>query len=167
MAAPTSTSSSSPSLRQLRPGGELIFITPRDFLKATSAVKLNRLLVESGSITDAIELGDARVRRRGAELPDLAFREGRSARAMRYCALGVGDDLAAGLAAPAWEERHLVEAGGHLMFARGDCRCGLAGDGLCRRSARCRRDELVHRRGEWQIATSCARRRSAPGRPGA
>ncbi|NLF54194.1 MAG: class I SAM-dependent methyltransferase, partial [Thauera phenolivorans] len=45
-------------VRHLRPGGELIFITPRDFLKATSAVKLNRLLYEAGSITDAIELGD-------------------------------------------------------------------------------------------------------------
>jgi adenine-specific DNA-methyltransferase len=45
---------------------------------------------------------------------------------MRYCALGVGDDLAAGLAAPAWEERHFVEAGGHLMFARGDYPLRLA-----------------------------------------
>ena len=47
-------------LRHLAPGGELIFITPRDFLKATSALQLNRLLW-SGPITDAIELGDARV----------------------------------------------------------------------------------------------------------
>jgi adenine-specific DNA-methyltransferase len=31
-------------LRHLEPGGELIFITPRDLLKATSAVPLNRLL---------------------------------------------------------------------------------------------------------------------------
>jgi adenine-specific DNA-methyltransferase len=38
-------------LRHLEPGGELIFITPRDFLKATSAVKLNRLLFEAGSPT--------------------------------------------------------------------------------------------------------------------
>ncbi|HMV94289.1 MAG TPA: class I SAM-dependent methyltransferase [Thauera aminoaromatica] len=114
-------------LRHLRPGGELIFITPRDFLKATSAVKLNRLLVESGSITDAIELGDARVF--DDAVPNCLiwrFEKGRSARAMRYCALGVGDDLAAGLAAPAWEERHLVEAGGHLMFARGDYPLRLA-----------------------------------------
>ena len=114
-------------LRHLRPGGELIFITPRDFLKATSAVKLNRLLVESGSITDAIELGDARVF--DDAVPNCLiwrFEKGRSERAMRYCALGVGDDLAAGLAAPAWEERHFVEAGGHLMFARGDYPLRLA-----------------------------------------
>ena len=114
-------------LRHLRPGGELIFITPRDFLKATSAVKLNRLLVESGSITDAIELGDARVF--DDAVPNCLiwrFEKGRSERAMRYCALGVGDDLAAGLTAPAWEERHFVEAGGHLMFARGDYPLRLA-----------------------------------------
>jgi adenine-specific DNA-methyltransferase len=48
-------------LRHLLPGGELIFITPRDFLKATSAVRLNRLLHAAGTITDFIELGDARI----------------------------------------------------------------------------------------------------------
>lgn len=108
-------------LRHLKPGGELIFITPRDFLKATSAVKLNRLLFEAGSITDAIELGDARV------FPDAVpncliwrFEKGRRERSLRYCEIGVGDALDAALAAPAWVERHFVEAGGHLMFARGD-----------------------------------------------
>ena len=108
-------------LRHLKPGGELIFITPRDFLKATSAVKLNRLLFEAGSITDAIELGDARV------FPDAVpncliwrFEKGCSARSLRYCEIGVGDDLGAALAAPAWEARHFIECAGHLMFARGD-----------------------------------------------
>lgn len=114
-------------LRHLRPGGELIFITPRDFLKATSAVKLNRLLFEAGSITDAIELGDARV------FPDAVpncliwrFEKGHSARSLRYCEIGVGDDLAAALAAPAWETRHFIECAGHLMFARGDYPLRLA-----------------------------------------
>jgi hypothetical protein len=47
--APTSTCSSSRSAcAMLEPGGELIFITPRDFLKATSAVPLNRLLFAQG-----------------------------------------------------------------------------------------------------------------------
>ena len=108
-------------LRHLEPGGELIFITPRDFLKATSAVKLNRLLFEAGSITDAIELGDARV------FPDAVpncliwrFEKGCAARDMRYCEIGVGDDLGAALAAPRWEARHFIECAGHLMFARGD-----------------------------------------------
>lgn len=108
-------------VRHLRPGGELIFITPRDFLKATSAVKLNRLLFESGTITAAIELGDARVF--VDAVPNCLiwrFEKGCGARAMRHCGIGAGDDLAAALAAPAWEERHFVEAGGHLMFARGE-----------------------------------------------
>ncbi len=48
-------------LRHLQPGGELIFITPRDFLKATSAIKLNEFLYRQGTITDLIELGDQKV----------------------------------------------------------------------------------------------------------
>jgi len=48
-------------VRHLRPGGELIFITPRDFLKATGAARLNTWLYDQGSFTDMIELGDARV----------------------------------------------------------------------------------------------------------
>lgn len=48
-------------IRHLEPGGELIFITPRDFIKATGAHKLNRLIFASGSITDFIDLGDARI----------------------------------------------------------------------------------------------------------
>lgn len=48
-------------LQHLSPGGELIFIVPRDFIKATAARKLNQLIFEQGSITDFIDLGDARV----------------------------------------------------------------------------------------------------------
>lgn len=48
-------------IRHLRPGGELIFITPRDFLKATGAAQLNTWLNDQGSITDLIELGDAKI----------------------------------------------------------------------------------------------------------
>jgi adenine-specific DNA-methyltransferase len=47
-------------VRHLRPGGELIFIVPRDFIKLTAARKLNAWLFEQGSITDFIETGDAR-----------------------------------------------------------------------------------------------------------
>ncbi|MEY3201668.1 MAG: hypothetical protein RIR70_1218 [Pseudomonadota bacterium] len=49
------------ALRHLKPGGELIFITPRDFLKATSAAGLNKLLFEQGTLTDLIDLGDSSV----------------------------------------------------------------------------------------------------------
>jgi len=114
-------------LRHLQPGGELIFITPRDFLKATSAVKLNRLLFEAGTITDAIELGDARVF--ADALPNCLiwrFEKGRFERTMRYAEIGVGDDLAASLAAPRWQTRHFVESNGHLMFTRGDYPLHLA-----------------------------------------
>ena len=48
-------------VRHLKPGGELIFITPRDFLKATGASRLNVWLHEQGTITHIEELGDARV----------------------------------------------------------------------------------------------------------
>lgn len=48
-------------VRHLNPGGELIFITPRDFLKSTGAAQLNTWLYEQGTITDLEELGDARI----------------------------------------------------------------------------------------------------------
>ena len=48
-------------VRHLRPGGELIFITPRDFLKATGAGRLNTWLHDHGSFTDMIDLGDAKI----------------------------------------------------------------------------------------------------------
>ena len=48
-------------VRHLKPGGELIFITPRDFLKATGAARLNVWLHDQGTITDLVDLGDARI----------------------------------------------------------------------------------------------------------
>lgn len=45
-------------INHLNDGGELIFITPRDFLKATSSIMLNKFIYESGTITDLIDLGD-------------------------------------------------------------------------------------------------------------
>ena len=48
-------------MQHLTTGGELIFITPRDFIKATSARKLNAALYDQGSITHYLELGDAAI----------------------------------------------------------------------------------------------------------
>jgi adenine-specific DNA-methyltransferase len=48
-------------LHHLTAHGELIFITPRDFLKATAARHLNHFLYTLGTITDWIELGDKRI----------------------------------------------------------------------------------------------------------
>jgi adenine-specific DNA-methyltransferase len=42
----------------LEEGGELIFIVPRDFIKASSSVKLNKLIYKEGTITDGIDFGD-------------------------------------------------------------------------------------------------------------
>lgn len=115
------------ALRHLNPGGELIFITPRDFLKSTSAVRLNLLLAESGSITDAIELGDARVF--ADAVPNCLiwrFEKDRRERAMRHAEVSVGDDLADVLAAPRWQARNFLECAGHLMFVRGDYPLRLA-----------------------------------------
>ena len=49
------------SIRHLEPGGELIFIVPREFIKLTSARKLNAWLFTQGSITHFYETGDVRV----------------------------------------------------------------------------------------------------------
>ena len=45
----------------LNDGGELILITPRDFLKSTASVRLNEFLFSQGSITDFIDLGDKKI----------------------------------------------------------------------------------------------------------
>ncbi|MDR1912840.1 MAG: class I SAM-dependent methyltransferase [Helicobacteraceae bacterium] len=49
------------SIRHLNHRGELIFITPREFLKATSSVKLNHFIYTQGTITDLIDLGDKKI----------------------------------------------------------------------------------------------------------
>jgi len=88
-------------IRHLEPGGELIFITPRDFLKATGAARLNVWLAEQGTITDFDDLGDARIFH-GAT-PNCAiwrFEKGNRSHRLR-------------------DGRRMVLAGGQLMFTRG------------------------------------------------
>lgn len=109
------------AVRHLQPGGELIFITPRDFLKATGAVRLNHWLFERGTITHALELGDARVF--SGALPNCMiwrYELGNLSRNTAWAEVRSGDDIAATLAAPPWQFRHFAEFGGHLMFVRGD-----------------------------------------------
>lgn len=96
-------------LRHLQPGGELVFITPRDFLKATSAVRLNALLYAAGTITDFIDLGDAKIFTDAT--PNCAiwrFERDNFSRRTRY-----QSDASDGV-----EERHFLFAGGHLAFSR-------------------------------------------------
>lgn len=46
-------------VEHLEDGGEMILITPREFIKATSSIKLNNFLYENGTITDWYEYGDS------------------------------------------------------------------------------------------------------------
>jgi adenine-specific DNA-methyltransferase len=89
-------------VRHLKPGGELIFITPRDFIKLTAARKLNAWLFEQGSITDFIETGDASIF--GEYVPNCAiwrFEKGRIERRMH-------------------DGRRFAENAGQLLFLSGD-----------------------------------------------
>ena len=113
-------------LRHLAPGGELIFITPRDFIKATSSVPLNRLLFASGTITDFVDLGDTRVF--DDATPNCAiwrFQRDDTSRRTRYAAQGFSDGLR-GLTRLDWEARHFLESGGQLLFTRDDYPLRLA-----------------------------------------
>jgi adenine-specific DNA-methyltransferase len=88
-------------VRHLAPGGELIFITPRDFLKATGAARLNAWLYDQGTITDFEELGDARVF--DGVVPNCAiwrFEKGNTTRRLQ-------------------DGRRMVLAGGQLLLTRG------------------------------------------------
>jgi len=89
-------------IRHLKPGGELVFIVPREFIKLTAAKKLNAWLYEQGSITHFYETGDVRVF--GEHTPNCAifrFEKGRFDRLMA-------------------DGRRFVEADGQLMFLRDD-----------------------------------------------
>jgi adenine-specific DNA-methyltransferase len=96
-------------VRHLNPGGELIFIVPRDFIKLTAARKLNAWLFEQGTITDFIETGDSNIF--GAFVPNCAifrFEKGRFDRRMS-------------------DDRHVFTlVDGQLMFLRNDYSVPLA-----------------------------------------
>ena len=105
------------AVRHLAVGGELIFITPRDFMKATSSVRMNQWLYANGSITHAIELGDARVF--SSAVPNCLiwrYEKGCSDRSVQYAEIGNRDNLESSLDSPDWQTRHFSEAAGHLMF---------------------------------------------------
>ncbi len=88
-------------VRHLKPGGELIFITPRDFLKSTGAARLNTWLFEQGTLTDFEELGDAHVF--DGVVPNCAiwrFEKGNRARRLA-------------------DGRRMVLSGGQLLLTRG------------------------------------------------
>jgi adenine-specific DNA-methyltransferase len=91
-------------VRHLKPGGELVFIVPREFIKLTAARKLNAWLAGEGSITDFFETGDRRIF--GEHTPNCAifrFEKGRRERRMN-------------------DGRSFTEVDGQLMFLRDDYR---------------------------------------------
>lgn len=96
-------------VRHLKPGGELIFITPRDFLKATGAARLNVWLHDQGTITDLVELGDARIF--DGALPNCAIWRFEKGNLTRRTSDG----------------RRMRLAGGQLLFTRGIYSVPLAG----------------------------------------
>lgn len=114
-------------VRHLAPGGELIFITPRDFLKSTSARRLNRWLHERGTITNVIDLGDARVF--ADALPNCLiwrYELGNLSHNTAWARIGQGDDLAANLERTHWQLRHFSECAGHLLFSHGEYTLNMA-----------------------------------------
>lgn len=95
-------------IRHLKPGGELVFIVPREFIKLTAAKKLNAWLYAQGSITHFYETGDVRVF--GDHTPNCAifrFEKGRQDRRME-------------------DGRRFTEVDGQLMFLRDDYKVRFA-----------------------------------------
>lgn len=108
-------------VRHLAPGGELIFITPRDFLKATSARRMNRWLHAQGTITHAIELGDARVFTDA--LPNCLiwrYELGNLSHNTAWAHISQSDKLAHALEYPPWQYRRFSECAGQLRFSHHD-----------------------------------------------
>ena len=95
------------SVRHLDDGGELIFIVPREFIKLTSAARLNAWLYEQGTITHWIETGDARIF--AGALPNCAiFRFVRGDFSRRT--------LWRRLDRATWDERRMVQWAGQIAF---------------------------------------------------
>lgn len=95
-------------VRHLKPGGELVFIVPREFIKLTAAKKLNAWLYSQGSITDFLETGDSSIF--GPYVPNCAifrFEKGRMERTLR-------------------DGRRFTQVDGQLMFLREDYSLPLA-----------------------------------------
>ncbi len=96
------------AVEHLKPGGELIFIVPREFIKLTAAKKMNRWLFEHGTITHWIETGDTRLFQ-GA-VPNCAifrYELGNFSRRTQYRTWQTS-----------WEDREFVEFSGQLAFTR-------------------------------------------------
>jgi adenine-specific DNA-methyltransferase len=99
------------AIEHLEDGGELIFITPRDFVKLTAAAKLNDWLFEQGTITHWIETGDTRIF--DGALPNCAifrFVKGNLSRKTLYRTIQDSS----------WDKRAMVHIKGQLAFTHAE-----------------------------------------------
>lgn len=104
-------------VRRLLPGGELIFIVPRDWLKATASAPLNRWLFAQGTITHLIDLGDARLFANAVPNCHIfRFVKGDFSRRSLVAHLGQGEPIPENPQELPWEERHFAESDGQLLF---------------------------------------------------
>ncbi len=95
------------SIRHLAEGGELIFIVPREFIKLTSAAKLNDWLYSQGTITHWCETGDTRLFT--GVIPNCAiFRFVRGDFSRRALWRRLGDEQ--------WDAREMVHLQGQIAF---------------------------------------------------
>jgi len=98
------------AVRHLEPGGELIFLVPREFIKLTAARKLNAWLYERGTITHWIETGDQPIfQNAGPNCAIFRFELGDYSRETKWQVLG----------STVWETRVFTEMGGQIAFLKG------------------------------------------------
>lgn len=103
----------------LEDGGELIFINPREFLKATSSIKLNNFIFEQGCITDMIDMGDAKLF--GKFAPNCViwrFVKGSKSRKTNYSTASL---VNGNLTLDFKEERKFRNTNGQLVFTNTRC----------------------------------------------
>jgi adenine-specific DNA-methyltransferase len=105
-------------LFHLKNKGELIFINPREFLKATSSIKLNNLLFNFGTITDVIDMGDSKIF--GDFTPNCIiwrFELGNFSRKTNYSTAKIKNNK---LEVSKKEIRKFTNINGQLMFLKSD-----------------------------------------------
>lgn len=103
----------------LNNGGELIFITPREFLQATSSIKLNNYLFEQGTITDFVDLGDSKLF--GNFAPNCViwrFEKGNFSRKTNYATASLIDNE---LKLQDQSNRIFRNTNGQLIFTKSKC----------------------------------------------
>lgn len=124
-------------VHHLNPGGELIFIVPREFVKLTAARRLNEFLFQEGSITDFVETGDTPLF--AGHAPNCAifrFERGRTDRSLR-------------------DGRRFTLVDGQLMFLRSDYSLPLADIFSVKVGAVSGADDIfTHARGNYEFVSS-------------